>query len=606
MLELFLCALLLAMFLSGAPLFAVILGFALLGDIWSPRPFWEDLSLNVVDVVSLGNSPKSETLVPIPLFIFAGYILAESRTADRLLTAARTGLGWMPWGLSWVTIAACALFTTFTGASGVTIVALGGLLLPSLLKDGYPDRFATGLVAGTGSVGLLFPPAVPLFVFATVYGWSYQGVLEQNPEALPLEMDRFILAGVVPGVVLCAIIGLFCAYVAIKYKVPSHKFEGRKFARAMAASLPELALPFLVIYVLIAGNVGIPEVSAFAVLYVLFIEMVVYRDIKPRDLIKITRESMALTGAIFIIIIAATALANTFVNVDLPTKIVHLFTDNISTENWWLFLLAVNVILLLAGMLMDIFSAILIIVPLLALPADSYGIDPYHLGVVFLLNLEIGYITPPVGLNLFITSLKFRKPMVDVTRATLPFLTCMVVALVLVTYLPALTVVPPAKRRGTVSGLHQIVKDGKSTLGAVAEIRLPDGTMKALSSCKAEDADKPIKSCENLFLDVTECRKKTPADLAKRCEDEAIAGYLDTAGGSSGSDLLTPSGDDDEGDPTDLDSIGNDGDDAPADDGPDDLDSILDGADGDSAKPPTDDGDDAPDDLDAILNSADP
>ena len=552
-------------FISGAPLFGVILGVAMVGDHLggSGRPFFSEVGTNVLDIFSMGMRDKASMLTPIPLFILTGYILAEAKTAERMVRAARAALGWLPGGLAVVTIFACAIFTTFTGASGVTIVALGGLILPALIKEQYPERFSLGLVAGTGSVGLLFPPAVPLIVYSIVYGLAYQGVHKEDPTAIAVDLERFLFAGIVPGLVLLAILCIFVVIVAKRRKVPRHAFDAKELGRAMGASIPELIFPFVIIAGLVKG-IDLAEISALAVVYILIVEVVYYRDIRLRDLVKISRESMALVGAIFIIIFAATALANYFVTAQIPNKLVSLFTSNIATDQWWLFLLAVNVILLMAGMVMDIFSAIVIIVPLLAIPANKYGINPYHLGIIFLLNLEIGYITPPVGLNLFVTSFKFRKPMVDVTRATMPFLFCMVLALALVTYIPALTIVPPEKPNGTAQILVDMVHKKHETLGAVEQLTMPDGKVKKLSDCEAMKDPLNKDRCEGLFLEVTACRKKTGPE-AKECEAEAFKSFLKSAstdiddmdllanpdqGGDDGGsgDLMGPGGDDDDGD----------------------------------------------------------
>ncbi len=567
--EILLFIIVLFFFISGAPLFAVILGFALLGDHWTARPFWQEVGNNVVNIFGMGTGDKAKMLTPIPLFILTGYVLAEAKTADRMVRAAKAALGWLPGGLAVVTIFACAIFTTFTGASGVTIVALGSLILPSLIKEKYPERFSLGLVAGTGSVGLLFPPAVPLIVYAIVYGIAFQGVRKEDPTAIPVDLERFLFAGIVPGLVLIGILCIFAIIVAKRRGVPRHPFDFGELWRSVGAAIPEIIFPFLIIAGLAMG-IDIAEISALAVVYIVLVEVAYYRDFRVRDLVKISRESMALVGAIFIIIFSATALASFFVNADIPQKLVDLFTANIATDQWWLFLLAVNVILLMAGMVMDIFSAIVIIVPLLAIPANKYGINPYHLGIIFLLNLEIGYITPPVGLNLFVTSFKFRKPMVDVTRATLPFLMCMVIALVIVTYIPALTVVPPEKPTGTAGVLVEMVHTKHETLGAVSQVTLPDGKVKKLEECDKIEDPLAQGNCQSLFLDVTTCRKKGGPD-AKKCEADAIQHYVDSlksglddvdllanpgddddAGGAVGpgsdDDLLGPGGDDDDGD----------------------------------------------------------
>jgi hypothetical protein len=270
------------------------------------------------------------------------------------------------------------------------------------------------------------------------------------------------------------------------------------------------------------------------------------------------REAMILVGALFIIIYSAAALTNYFVNAEIPKHLVEWITNTIDSK--YTFLLSINVLLLLVGMMMDIFSAILVVVPLLVLPAHAFGIDPYHLGVIFLLNLELGYITPPVGLNLFLTSLKFNKPILDVTKATLPFLGLRIIALGLVTYIPALTIVPEAKRTGDMETMVRIVRDGNETLNSVQEVTLPDGKVVTLESCKglpASDANR----CGNLFYDITQCRKQTEG--VAECEKGFIDEYAEALAADIGFDLSL---DDDDDDDDDDDEIPDDDEEIPDDD----------------------------------------
>jgi len=518
---------LIAVLFLGAPIFAVMLGFTALGDSALGRGFAEQFAGNLVKMLGDATGEKASVLSTVPLFIFMGYVMAESRTADRVVRAAQAGLGWLPGGLAIVTIFACALFTTFTGASGVTIVALGSLIMPSLLKERYSERFALGLVAGTGSVGLLFPPAVPLFVFGTVYGAAETLTKASRGGELiasgAFSTEKFLFAGIVPGLVLLAVLSVFAMVVAIRQGVPRHPFDARELVARTRHALPELVIPFFIILGLAKG-MQIPEVASLAVVYVLFVEMVIYRDITPRDLWKITVESMALVGAIFIIILCASALTDYFVNADIPHKLVAWMKSQVSSK--WAFLLILNLVLLVVGMMMEIFSAIVVVVPLITPLAIEYGIDPYHLGVVFLLNLELGYITPPVGLNLFITSFKFQRPIVDVTRATLPFLSCMLISLILVTYIPALTVVPE-ERNGSLVAASLRVKEEVKRSGAVQEVALPDGTVKRLSECAALQDSLSKLDCEGLFTAVTKCRKEAGGATGSECETEVIRDYVE-------------------------------------------------------------------------------
>ncbi len=528
---------LILMFLCGAPLFSVMLGFAIMGASLTTRTnLWQDFSSELVDVVRYGTGEQAQILSTIPLFIFAGIIMAEAKTADRLVRAAQAGVGWLPGGLAVVTIFACAAFTTFTGASGVTIVALGGLVMPALIKEKYPKDFSLGLIAGTGSCGLLFPPALPLFVYGFVYGFASEAIRKMDPNAVPFETDRFLFAGIVPGLVLIGILCLYAVVMSVRMKVPRHKFDPKELGKATLIAIPELLLPIIIIAGLMKG-VTIPEIAAVSVGYVLLIEMVLYRDVSIKALWRLVREAMILVGALFVIIYAAAALTNYFVNADIPKHLVDWITGTLHSK--WTFLLSINILLLIVGMMMDIFSAILVVVPLIALPAHHFGINPYHLGVIFLLNLELGYITPPVGLNLFLTSLKFDKPVLDVTRATMPFLALRIVALALVTYIPALTIVPEAKRTGDLDTLVRMVKEGNQIANSVQQVTLPDGKVVTLESCKTLEGSERTR-CGNLFYDITQCRNKKEGRAA--CEKKFIADYADSL--DSGFDLSLDDDDD--------------------------------------------------------------
>jgi len=523
---------LLIAFISGAPLFTIMAGAAALGAIDlidSAHAFDANFDNMTTSMYGVGTGDQSTVLSTIPMFIYAGYLLAESKTADRLVRFANALLGWAPGGLAIVTIGVCALFTVFTGASGVTIVALGGLLMPALVKQGYPQKFSLGLIAGTGSVGLLFPPALPLFVYGTVYGLT-----RLHPESW--DTERFIFAGIVPGLVLLGMLSAVAVTVAVVKKLPRQKFHAGELGRSFIAALPELAIPFLVIGGLAAGF-GLPDVAALTVVYVVVLETLILRMIHWRTMWRVSRESMALVGAIFIIIFASTALTNYMVTRQVPEALVEWTRSHVDSKI--VFLLAINGILLLVGTVMDIFSAIVIVLPLIAPIAKSYGVDPYHLGVIFLLNLEVGYLHPPVGLNLFITSLKFQRPITEVMWATIPFLITMIVALLTITYIPALTVVPEAKRTSTASVMigiaHQAFEEGRS----VKEVALvmSDGTpitdkdgkqvVRTLVECDQLEGVERDK-CKTIFTDVSTCQRDHKDDPA--CVNDAIADWVVSRG----------------------------------------------------------------------------
>jgi len=536
-------ALLALAFVSGAPLFTIMLGATALGA-WSgviPLPFGKEFDGNIAMIQHVGLGDQVETMSTIPLFIYAGYLLAESGTADRLVRFANALLGWMPGGLAIVTIGTCALFTVFTGASGVTIIALGGVLMPALVRQGYPERFSMGLIAGTGSVGLLFPPALPLFIFGTVYGLSSS----KEMQAI-WDTRRFLFAGIVPGMVLVAMLSAVAVAVAIKKKLPRQKFSPGELGRSFVLAVPELMIPFGVIIGLVVFNFSLPEIAALTVVYTVVLELGVARlipswgkPLSPRVLWTTSREAVAMVGAIFIIIFASTALTDFMVNAEVPRKIVAWTQAHV--ESRIVFLLAINVILLVVGTVMDIFSAIVVVLPLLAPIAEKYGVDPYHLGVIFLLNLEVGYLHPPVGLNLFITSVKFQRPITEVMWATIPFLITMIVALLTITYIPALTEISASMspydpaRSGRVQDLVAIAHGGVEELGVVKEIALVDAEGKPLLDAAGKPRRKNIKDCDAIkdttardgcqavFFDVKACRGK-PDEAT--CTHRAIAHWV--------------------------------------------------------------------------------
>ena len=352
-------AILMLLFISGVPLFTVMTGAAILGAIWlvhtgiasGARPsdtFDAEFDGMVADILRVGLGDQVQVMSTIPLFIYAGYLLAEAHTADRLVRFANALLGWMPGGLAIVTIGTCALFTVFTGASGVTIIALGGVLMPALVRNGYPERFSLGLIAGTGSVGLLVTPALPLFVYGTVYGLT-----RLEPELW--DTRRFLFAGIVPGMVLVGMLSIVAVVVAVMKKLPRQKFVFGELVRSFLAALPELIIPFGVIGLLAVGF-GLPEVAALTVVYTVILEVVALRMLKLRTLWSTSHEAMAMVGAIFIIIFGSTVLTNFMITADVPKTLVDWTQSHV--ESKIVFLLAINVILLVVGTVMDIFSAI--------------------------------------------------------------------------------------------------------------------------------------------------------------------------------------------------------------------------------------------------------
>lgn len=404
--------------LLGAPLFVVLAAFALMMFVQSGT----DIVVLAEEQYKLATNPH---LITIPLFTFAGFLMAHSKAGDRLVRASRAILGWLPGGLAIVVIATCAFFTTFTGASGVTIVALGGLLLPMMVRENYPEKFGLGLITGSGSIGLLFPPSLPIILYGIV---------------AMVSIDDLFLAGIFPGMLMMGVLALYSMFVARKHEVERTRFEFKEALLAIREAGWELLVPAVVLVSIYGGFVTIGEASAIAALYVLIVEVFIKKDIILRpnpeddrpDLPMIIRESMVMVGAILLILGVALGLTNYLVQEEVPMKILALIQEHVQSK--FTFLLLLTVFLLIVGCLMDIFSAIVVVVPLITPIAASYGIHPVHLGIIFLANLEIGYITPPVGMNLFISSLAFDKPVVELYKLALPFLGLLLIALLIITY----------------------------------------------------------------------------------------------------------------------------------------------------------------------------
>ena len=423
--------------IGGMPLFCCLAAVGLFGLTHSGNPL---SAAGIPDVYGKLTGAEAVNLSTIPLFTFAGYLMASAKTAKRLIRMAEALLGWIPGGLAVMTVWTCAFFTVFTGASGVTIVALGGLLLPQLEKSGYGKRFSLEVVTGSGAVGLLFPPALPLIVYGIIFALNAgQASTIDNP--LDFSIDRFLFAGIVPGILLLVLLSIYCIIEGVRSKVPKTKLNLGEFGRGLWEAKWELPIPFAIIAMLVTGFAMIPETAALTALYVFIVEVFIYKDIDiKKDLLGITRESMTLVGAIFVKIVGATILTAYFVDSGVPQALFEWLGQYVHSQ--WTFLLVMNVVLLLVGCLMDIFSAIVVVVPLIVPAAATFHIDPYHLGVIFLLNLEIGYLLPPAGLNLFIAAFRFNRPITSLYRAVLPFILIMAFTLALVTYIPQLTVVP--------------------------------------------------------------------------------------------------------------------------------------------------------------------
>lgn len=408
-------ALLLASAAAGAPIFVAIGGCALLlffaeGTLVSAVP---------LEAYRLVVDPAIPT---IPLFTLTGFILAEGNASQRLLRLFQGLFGWIPGGLAIVTTLVCAFFTTFTGASGVTILALGGLLLPMLVRSGYRERFAIGLLTSSGSIGLLFPPSLPLILYAIV---------------AHVPIPDLFRAAAVPGALLVSTVAVFGVFEAKRTAVPRQRFAGREALAALWEAKWEVLLPVVALVALFGGFCTMVEAAAITALYALVVQAVIHRELHPwRDLPRVFVKAVALIGGVMAILGAAMGLTNFLVYAEVPMAAAAWVGEHIHSV--FLFLLVLNLFLIVVGALMDIFSAIMVVVPLILPAGAAFGIDPLHLGVIFLANLELGYLMPPVGENLFLASYRFDVPLLRVAAYAVPFILAILGAVLVITYVPGL------------------------------------------------------------------------------------------------------------------------------------------------------------------------
>jgi tripartite ATP-independent transporter DctM subunit len=408
---------LLILALLGAPLFAVIAASAMAGFYRSEI----DLSLMGIEIFGLAEMP---ILVAIPLFTFAGFVLSESQSPQRLVRLSQALLGWLPGGLAIVCLATCALFTAFTGASGVTIIALGALFYPALSRAGYEERFSLGLITTSGSLGLLFAPSLPLILYGVVAGAS---------------IDDLFLAGIFPGLLMVFLLSVYSFWINRRIRTSIADASGKEVLASLKDSAWELPLPIVVLGGIYSGYFAVSEAAAVTALYVVFVEIVIRREIPWGNVPVIMRESMVLVGAIFMILGVSLASTNYMIYSGVPERLFAIVDTYVAGPGS--FLLALIIFLLILGAILDIFSAIVLVVPLVLPVAAQYGIHPIHLGIVFLATMELGYLTPPVGLNLFIASFRFERSIAEIYRATLPFFVVLLISVFVIAYWPALSLV---------------------------------------------------------------------------------------------------------------------------------------------------------------------
>jgi len=403
----------------GTPIFALLGGIAMIA-------FFIDGSRPIVPLIKAYEELTSPAanLAAIPLFTLTGFFLAEGQSSTRLLRALRALFGWAPGGTAVAAATLCAFFTLFTGGSGVTILALGGLLLPALIKEGYRERFAIGLLTASGSLGLLFPLSVPLILY---------GIVAQQ-----VAIEDLFIAGLLPGILMLALLAALGVREAIKTKAKTSPFRMSELTSALWDAKWEMFLPVVVLWALFGGYATTSESAAIAALYALIVQRFIHRDVPTfAAVVRVAGECVALIGGVLVILAIAVGLTNYLVNAQVPTLLIDWAQAHIKSPA--MFLLALNGFLLLVGTVMDIFSAIVVVVPLLLPLAEVYGISYVHLGVIFIANLELGYLHPPLGLNLLLASYRFKKPVLEVTMATLPMLGILAIGVLLITYVPWLT-----------------------------------------------------------------------------------------------------------------------------------------------------------------------
>ena len=405
--------------LLGTPLFVVILAAAMMGFYFADIP----LMVIAIEIYRLIDTPL---LLALPLFTFSGYLLAESNLSSRLVRLTQVFLGWMPGGLAVVSFVTCAFFTAFTGASGVTIVAVGALLFPALVEAGYREKFSLGLVTTSGSLGLLLAPSLPLILYGVI--------VQQMDVPNPFTIQELFLAGILPALLMIVLLTCYSLWSSRDAEIIKGEFSKAEALDAIKAARWEIPMPFIVLGGIYTGFFAVSEAAAVTAFYVLLVEVVIHREVKVSALAGVIRDAMIMVGGILLILGVSLAFTNYLIDAEIPQLLFEWISTWVTDKITFLILL--NIVLLILGALLDIFSALVIMIPLIVPVAMRFGIDPVHLGIIFLANMQIGYFTPPIGMNLFIASYRFNRSITELYRATIPFMFVLLFALIIITYVP--------------------------------------------------------------------------------------------------------------------------------------------------------------------------
>ena len=411
---------------TGMPIFAAIGGIAMIMlQAGGREP--EAAPIQIFSALTEGD------IVAIPLFTLTGFFLSESRAGERLVRTFRAFFSWLPGGMIIATVIICAFFTSFTGASGVTILALGGILYTILTENKYSERFSIGLLTSVGCIGLMFPPSLPIILVAT----TSNTILHFMNIPVTYSIIHFFIGALIPGLILVLAMIATGMTISAKVKIPSEKFNPAHAFAALRGSFFEILLPVILIVGYFSGRLTLAEASAISVIYVVIVEVFINKDIAVAEIPQVFLKAVKIIGGVLAILAMAKALSYAIIDSRVPERFTFWMQSAVQSK--WVFLLLLNLALLITGCLMDIFSAILVVLPLIVPLGHAYGIDPVHLGIIFIMNLEVGYLTPPVGLNLFLSSYRFEKPFAQICRDVLPFLIIQFAVVLLVTYVPLLS-----------------------------------------------------------------------------------------------------------------------------------------------------------------------